>query len=177
MPVKLNLMPSGLLISKSLSKVLKTIKAINVILIVTFIVFILGIGVYFILSSISLKNTESKLEQLKSQILLQETSEQQLIILKDRLTKISAAKAFPDALKNLGSVNTILVNLSQDSSISQMDISPSKIDLTMTIRSNADLTNFIKSIEETNLFKSVLLSSFGYSSTGGYNIGVSFVGK
>jgi hypothetical protein len=177
MPVKLNLMPSGLLISKSLSKVLKTVKAINVILIAIFIIFIVGVGIYFILSSISLKNTETKVEQLKSQIVLQETSEQQLIILKDRLTKISAAKASPDSLKNLSGVNTVLANLSQDSSISQMDVSPTKIDLTMTIRSNTDLTNFIKNVEETNLFKSILLSSFGYSSTGGYNIGVSFVGK
>jgi Tfp pilus assembly protein PilN len=177
MPVKLNLLPQGLLISKSLGKALKTIKALNVILSVAFLVFALGMGAYFVLSTITLNGVQNKVDKLKTQVIAQESSEQQLILLKDRIQKISTVKALPNTFKNVENINSLLTGLSGESSISQLDVGQAKVDLSMIIKSNNDLTSFLRSVENTNLFKTVILSSFGYSPVGGYTLGISFTGK
>lgn len=177
MSVKLNLLPTDLQISKGLSSVLKTLKAVNVILLVAFMVFSLGLGAFFVLNTITLKNVEKNVSQLKTKVITLESSEQQLILLKDRLSKISSVKSIPSTLSNIKNINSFITNLSGNSSINQMDLGASKADLSMIIKSNEDLSMFLKNIESANLFKSVTLSSFGYSPAGGYNVGTSFVSK
>jgi hypothetical protein len=160
-----------------LSGILKTLKAINVILLVGFLVSALGMGAVFVLNSVTLKNVDKNVDQLKAKVIVLESSEQQLILMKDRLSKIASIKAFPSTLTNITNINSMLTGLSGNSSISQMDMGLSKVDLSMIIKSNDDLSMFLTNVKNTNLFKSVTLSSFGYSPAGGYNIGTSFVGK
>jgi hypothetical protein len=174
MPVKLNLLPQEFLVSKSLNSVLKTVRAMNVILSVAFIIFALGVGGYFLISRNTLNSTESKVDQLKTQVLAQESSEQQLILLKDRLAKISTVGSSQGTLKSIDNVDALLNGLSTNTSIEQMDAGSSKIDLSVIIKSNADLTKFMGNVADTNSFKSITLTSFGYSPLTGYALGLSF---
>ncbi len=176
MAVKLNLIPQELLISKSLNGILKTLRALNVILSVAFLIFAVGVGAFFIISKYSLTSVEKTLDQLKTQVLAQQSSEQRLILLKDRLAKISMVHKLPSVLDSITKVNSVIADLSGASLISEMDIGSNKIDLSMTIESNDDLTRLMTNIKNTKLFKTIVLSSFGYSPLSGYVLGVSFTG-
>lgn len=172
MAVNLNLLPPELAVSKSLGRVLKTLRALGVISIAVFLVFAVGLGIFFIISTISLGNLNSSISQHESQISAQESSEQQIIILKDRIAKISQAKSTPSALKTVTNFDTLLTNLSPDSTISQFNADSSKADISMGFKSNPDLTSFLQAVTTSKLFKSVILSSFGYGPNQGYSVGV-----
>jgi hypothetical protein len=172
MAVNLNLLPPELAVSKSLGKVLKTLRALGVISIAVFLIFAVGLGILFIISTISLNNLNSSISQHESQISAQEASEQQIIILKDRIAKISQAKAVSSALKTVTNFETVLANLSPDSIISQFNADSSKADISMGFKSNSDLTAFLQAVTTSKLFNSVILSSFGYGPSQGYSVGI-----
>lgn len=177
MPVKLNLLPQALMVSKSLNGVLKTIRALNVILVIAFLIFVVGIGGFFLISKSTLSSVEKNVDRLKTQIIAQESSEQQLILLKDRLSKISGIRTSRSILDNINNVNSLVSNLSVNSEISELDMDLTKIKLSMTIRSNDDLTMFMKNLGNTNIFKTIILTSFGFNPLSGYALGVNFSGS
>lgn len=173
MAVNLNLLPQDFQISKSAGNAIKTMKALGVILIVVFIVFCIGLGAFFVYSKISLNKLQSNVDELKLQVKAQEKSEQQLILLKDRLGKISSVRSSAGALSNINSMDTVLANVSEASSVDEASINPNKMNLTLSIRSNDDLSTFIGNLKNSTAFTSVSLTSFGYSSKG-YLLDVGF---
>lgn len=168
MAIKLNLLPSDILISKGLSKVLRTLKSLTVIFTVTFLIFCLGMVALFIVNKFAFDKVQNDTDKLKAQIKAQETSEQQLILIKDRLSKISAIKSRSDASNNIAGINSLVSDLSAKSRITEEDASSTKSSLSISIGSNVDLSSLIKNIEKTDAFKAVTLSSLGYSSVQGY---------
>jgi hypothetical protein len=177
MAVNFNLLPPELAVSKSLGRVLKTLRALGVISIAVFLVFAVGLGILFIISTISLNSLNNSISQQESQVSADEASEQQIIILKDRIAKISQAKLVPSALKSVINFDTLLSNLSPDSTISQFNADSSKVDISMGFKSNSDLTAFLQAVTTSKLFKSVILSSFGYGPSQGYSVGMSITGQ
>jgi hypothetical protein len=173
MPVNLNLLPPELAVSKSLGTVLKTIRALSVIAVAAFLVSVTGIVIYFVVGTINLNSLNANINQLKSQVTAQEASEQQIILLKDRIAKIEQAKAAPSALSTATKVDSFLANISAGSVINQFDADPAKADITLNLKSNADLTEFIQGVSSSTLFGSIDLSSFGFNPATGYLVGLS----
>ena len=101
MSIDFNLLPPDLFISKNLSRALKSVRALGVISIAAFLVFAIGVGAYFVFSTITLNGLTKNIDQLKTKVTAQEISEQQIILLKDRLTYIAAAKSSASALNNI----------------------------------------------------------------------------
>jgi hypothetical protein len=176
MAVNLNLLPPELAVSKNLGRALKTLRALGVIGVAAFLIFAVGLGILFIVSTINLNGLNTNVNQLKSQVSAQEASEQQIIILKDRIAKIVEAKAVPSALKTIVNVDAFLSDLSPDSTINQFNAGSTKADISMSFKSNADLTSFLQAVSVSS-FKSVILSSFSYSPSQDYSVGVSLGGQ
>lgn len=172
MPVNLNLLPPELAVSKNLGNALKTLRALGVIAIAVFLISAIGLGVFFVVSTISLNTLNTSVNQLESQVSAQEASEQQLIILKDRIAKITKAKDSPSAVKTITNVDALLSGLSADSSITQFNADPLRAEMTINFKSNSDLTAFVRSVSATKLFGSIDLSSFGFSPVAGYLVGI-----
>lgn len=169
MPVKLNLLPEELSVNKGLASVLKTIRGINIILIVTFIISSLGMGGFFIFSKISFSNLQSKVNTLKTQVKAQESSEQQLILIKDRLSKISSLKTIPNAEKSIVNIDNIVnTNILPDTRAGEISVSPISVNLSLIVASNKDLSTLIGSIKNTDMFSTVELSNLSYSPLSGY---------
>ncbi len=175
--IKLNLLPPELAVDKNLGRVLKTLKALNLILIAGFLVFTLGISAFFVVSSITLKNTLASIDTLKSQIKTRQTSEQQIVLLKDRIKKITIARNLPNSLANLSAVDPLLQSLSPDSSVTELDLDSKKIGLLINFKSTSDLTTFFENMAASTVYKSVTLSSFGFNPVAGYLAGLSIFPK
>lgn len=177
MPVNLNLLPTELSVSKSLGALLKTLRAIGVIAVAAFLVFGIGIAAYFIVVQVTLNGINTKVTTLKNQVTANEQSEQQVILLKDRLAKITSIQNLPSLLPNLIAVEPTFINLSADSAISQMQVGTAGVNLTLNIKTNSDLTAFLASVRNPDVFKTVGLTAFSLNPAIGYSLTVQTVKK
>jgi Tfp pilus assembly protein PilN len=177
MAVKLNLLPQGTSATGTLGKVLKTTKMFGVILIAFFLIFALGISAFFIVSSITLKNLNSDLDSLKSQISALESTEQQAVLLKDRLAKIKTALAIPSAIKNLEGVNPYVSNLPPAASLTELNVDAQKVDFSIQFGSTSDLSAFLRSLSETKNFPVGVLTEYSFNPASGYLVSVRLSNK
>jgi hypothetical protein len=166
MPVNLNLLPTELSVSKSLSSLLKTLKALGVIAVAAFIVTALGITAYFVVEKLALNNIDAQVNALKAQVATQEKSEQQVILLKDRLSKISLIQSLPGSLSSFLSTQSLLLNLSPNTSVNQIQVDPVGATMSLGIKTNSDLSAFLSSIQKSNSFNEVGLTAFSLSELG-----------
>src|SRR3989344_6948892 len=173
MATKINLLPPGFGVTGNLGKILKAVRMVCVIGLAFFLVFGLGISIYFIVSTITFNALKSETNSLKEQVKTLQTTEQQIVLLKDRIGKINMALGLPEAIKNLDAIEPFISNLSSSASLNQLEIDAQKIDLSFQFRSTADTSAFIKSLSDMKDFRSVVLTSFGYDSTNGYTVGIS----
>jgi hypothetical protein len=176
MPVNnLNLLPPELAVSKNLNSFLKTVRALGVIGIAAFLIFGVGVGAYFIFATISLNGINANVTKLTSQVSAQQKSEQQIVLIKDRLAKIASIRSLPDSLSNQKAIEPFLSDLSADSSLRELNIDPTFVLLSMNIKTNSDLSTFLESFQSSDVFKTVNLVSFSLSSSNGYSVEIKAV--
>lgn len=177
MSVKLNLLPPELTVSKNLNSFLKTVRMLGVVGIATFIIFGIGVGIFFIVSTISLNKITANVSVLEGQVLAQQKSEQQLILIKDRIAKINTVKNYPSALPNMETIEPFISGLSGTDSVSDMSIDTGTIALSVKIGTNSEMNRFIESLVSSDTFRSVDLTSFNLNPTTGYSIVVKAIKK
>lgn len=177
MAVKLNLLPEEFMLTGPLGRIVKFVRPLNVILLAIFLITALGMVGFFIFSSVSLNNLQSGNSSLTSQIQTQSAAQQQVVLLKDRLGKIKTIKTFPGAAKNLTDFDQTLTSLSASSLLTELDVDSQKIGASILFKSNTDLTNFVKSLRSNTAFSRVLMTTFNYSPSFGYQLGISFTKK
>ncbi len=177
MAVKLNLLPEQFNLSGPLGSIVKFVRPLNVILLALFLATALGMGGFFIFSSISLKNLGTANANLKTQIQSQSAAQQQIVLLKDRLGKIKSVQALPNSLKNLGNIGSVLSSIAGSSFVSELGVDALKTSATIVFKSNSDLTNFVKTLSSTKSFTSITLGSFNYNPTSGYLMTLDFSNK
>ncbi len=168
MAVTLNLLPTGYAVSGPLGKVLKLVRMLNVILLSGFIIFVMGLGAYFVFISAQSKNISLENDGLKSQIAAQAKTEQTIFLLKDRITKINSVHETPSSVKVFTKIEPFLASIGQNSDLIELSIDPQKFDMSVVFRTNSDLTEFLSKISNSDVFKSVTLTTFGYNPASGY---------
>jgi len=175
MAIKMNLLPPEYVVSGAVGKVLSISRSLGVILLAGFIIFIIGLAGFFIISSIQLNSLTKRSDTLKAQISTREQSEQQLVLLKDRLKKIKTAQGMPSSDKNLSNLDPIIAAIPPNASLTELSADTQKVDVSISFRNNADLANFLKSISQIKTFKSALMTTFGFNPTSGYLVSVRFL--
>jgi hypothetical protein len=177
MAAKLNLLPPDYALTGPVGQIVKFARPLNVILLALFLVTVLGMGGFFIFSSLSLKSLTADNDSLKKQIQAQSTAQQQIVLLKDRLGKIKTVQGLPTATQNLTSIDPVLVLVAGNSFLSELDVDSQKVAATIVFKSNSDLTNFLKNISLNTTYSSVSLGTFNYSPAVGYQLSLSFTKK
>jgi len=177
MAVKLNLLPPDYTLTGPVGQIVKFARPLNVILLALFLVIALGMGGFFIFSSLSLRSLAASNDSLKKQIQAQSVAQQQIVLLKDRLGKIKTVQGVATAAKNLTGIDPILALVADNSALSELGIDSQKVAMTVVFKSNSDLTNFLKGVSSNITYSSVLLGTFNYTPAGGYQVSLSFVKK
>jgi len=177
MAVKLNLLPENYTLTGPIGQIVKFARPVNVILLALFLVTALGMGGFFIFSSLSLRSLSAGNDSLKKQIQAQSAAQQQIVLLKDRISKIKTVQGLPTATKNLTNIDPILALITGNSILSELNVDSQKVTATIVFKSNSDLTNFLKSIDSNITYSSVSLGTFNYSPATGYQVNLSFIKK
>jgi Tfp pilus assembly protein PilN len=175
--VKLNLLPSDYSVSKPVANVLKIVRPLNVALLAVFLAGALGMAGFFIFSSVTLRNLNTANNSLKAQIQAQQEAQQQIVLLKDRLGKIKRIYEVPGASKNFSSMVPFINSIGETNNISEFEVEPQKISLTVAFKSNSELSRFMRSLDSQSPFATVALDSFSYNPASGYTVGMSFTVK
>lgn len=166
--INLNLLPPEYSVSGPLGKSIKLIKSLNVIFLAVFLVFVLSASAFFLISSLSLKNMQSQEDGLKSQISAQETSEQQIVLLKDRLGKIKTLNSQNDNSQIVAALDPEVGSLPGSATLSDLSISSQKTEIAVIFSDANDFSSFLKGLTNSQKFKSIVLTSFGLNPLSGY---------
>ncbi len=177
MAVKLNLLPTDYALTGPVGQIVKFARPLNVILLALFLIMVLGMGGFFVFSSLSLRNLVADNDSLKNQIQLQSVAQQQIVLLKDRLGKIKTVQAIPTATDNLNGMDPLLVLITGNSFLSELNVDVQKVTATIIFKSNSELTNFLKAVNSNTSYSSVSLGTFNYNPTAGYQISLSLIKK
>jgi Tfp pilus assembly protein PilN len=177
MAVKLNLLPADYNLTGPLGQIVKAVRPLNVILLALFLITGLGMGAYFAFSLISLNGLRAENEILKSQIQEMSAAQQQIVLLKDRLTQIKTAQAIPGASENLANISPILNLVAGNSQLSELDVDSRKTNVSIVFKSSSDLSNFLDGVSSNKKYPSVSLNAFNYSPSVGYQVNFNFLGK
>lgn len=172
-----NLLPSNLQVTKNFASAIKLLRALDVIFIVGFVIFSLAIGAFFIYSKITLGDIQKSVTQLETQVKAKEASEQRLILLKDRIVKVNTIKSSPNALKNVSNLDLLFANMSPAYALDKADIGPQRVDISLILGTNENLTTLFKNVKDSLIFTKVNLTSFSYGAGGGYSVGLNLNNK
>lgn len=177
MAVNLNLLPEELAGSKKLSSTVKILKNLSLISVVLLIVFSLGVITFLIINTTQLRSLEEQAADLQTQIRAQQTAEQKLVLLKDRLIKAKAVGNLESAGDNFNEMIPVFNSLPFDSNLTELSVDSQKIDVSMTFGSSASLTQFFEGLSSFDSFSKVTLTSFGLNPATGYVVGMRFIRK
>jgi len=125
-------------------------------------------GGFFVFSSFQLRDVSSENDALKAQITAQSTSEQRLVLIKDRLKKVRTVKGLTSSQENLANFETLNASTGASVDLTEVDISPQKVDLSVRLDSNNELTSFMTALTGSSVFEKITLTSFGFNPVGGY---------
>lgn len=174
MAVNVNLLPENLVSKKGTTSAAKVIKSVTLVSLVSTVVLAIGLTSFFLISSFTLRSSEASLENLKTQIKSQETTEQKMVLLKDRLAKIKLTKGSTSLSKPLADIKPVLDTIPAEASLGELNVDAQRVDTTIVFRDSVSLTNFFGRLTTFKNFPQITLTSFGFNPTTGYLVGIRF---
>ena len=172
--IGINLMPPELKPKGYILKISRTIKRI---ILIGFVFFLFStvilIGAILIISGrlkASIKNQES----LRLQIKAYQNTEQNLLLTKDRLTKINQIYGFEDTKEEAEVLGIVLREFPEGVIFKEAELSSDAVIITINFSSSLQLTNFIERLKFHN-FQKVELGNLSYSQQKGYEARLSLI--
>lgn len=173
---KINLVPADLRVSPKTLKYASFLYKISTVLAIFLIMAAIGLAGAFLYFSSRVKTITQEVDNLKQEVVSLEGSEQKLILTKDRLARINEIKALSSAEEGLTKFQEIknYIASSDEARIADVSINKDKVEGSVFSKSSSTLGSFLASVANSNIFKSVVLSSLGYNKVSGYAVGLLF---
>ena len=140
----------------------------GVIGVAAFLVSALGIAAFYIFNLISLNSLNANVAILKTQISAQEKTEQQIVLLENRLDKATAVLQIKSSYPNLIAIEPFLAALSGTATVNQTVITSGSLSVSVNMQQISDVASLLKSFQSSNAFKSSGLTVFNLNPKTGY---------
>lgn len=173
---EINLIPTELApkgLSVRLAQILRNVATAGFVLVVVAGV---GLGSFFLLTSLEIKNSNTRQDQLKTQIKSLESTEQSLVLLKDRISKakqVMGADTISPVIVKTDAIISVLPPSVQAKEIDIADLTK----FTVTVSDTSQLTQFMSALMAANKFLHVDLKGFSFSPASGYLVSLEFTDK
>lgn len=167
---KMNLIPKDMSISPKTVKSVKTVNYMSIVLGSALSLCVLAGIIYIVYLNTVKVSSQQQIENLKTQITNLQSSEQKLILVKDRLTKISAIQKDESIADTLDSFIDFSNSISQDSTINIMDtkLSSSKSEVTVSADSSLSINRVLGFLGSGQVYKNVVMNTLGFNPLSGY---------
>ncbi|HLD92081.1 MAG TPA: hypothetical protein VI795_01655 [Patescibacteria group bacterium] len=176
MEKRINLIPEDLTVPVSTVKLTKLINKISVFAVILLILTSLGMISAFVYFSFNLKNIDSSNLSLKAEVASLEKTEQQLILTKDRISKISLVKSLDSAnnnFKNYLEFKTITTNY-PDLKLGETVINSKGMEISITTTNTSSFVDFLKGIKEFDKYPEVSISSLSLNPKSGLLLSLTY---
>ena len=171
--MSINLLPEEFKPKGYILDLSRTVRKFAMVVVVFFLVVgLLALGSYFLLSyriNASIANQEG----LKNQIKTLEQTEQKIVLVQDRLTKIKEIKSKSSIVEEIGTLESVLEKVGENVAVSQVELKPSVAKVVVSAGSSINLTRFLGDLNSSNMYSRVVMESLDYSATDGYEMNLS----
>lgn len=169
----INLLPTELTPKSSISNISVQLRKVSIYGLVVFIVVLLTGGGYLFFLSGQLRESTVNQEQLKANISSFETTEQSVVLLKDRIKKANLVLAQDNTYSSLPDFRDLYFSLPLGTTMTDAKLAPSKTEVTLLISSSTSLVEVVRNLATLTSYKKIEIASFSFTPTAGYL--VSFV--
>lgn len=170
-----NLLPKELRPKKYIVKISKVLTNVSLIALLVFIISAITVtSVYFVISN-RLNSSQEKHEELITQIRALEETEQKIVLIKDRLEKISEMKSIVSASERVDILEDIL-NISDGiATVEGSTLTDNKANVLVSVDGSLNLTKFLSGLLISGGFKKIEMISFSFNNKVGYAMEFGFV--
>jgi len=165
MDKKINLIPEELTVPSSVVKLTKLINKFSIVSVISLILTLLVMISLFVYFSFNLKNLDSSNSSLKADVVSLEKTEQQLLLTKDKLSKILLVKSLNSADTNFENYKEFKAVASEfpDLSLGESEINSKGMEISVSSNNTSSFIAFLKKIGEFNKFPNASITSLNYS--------------
>ncbi len=135
-----------------------------------------GIGAYFLITSTEIRTSNTKQEQYKSVVKSLESTEQSLVLLKDRVGKVKTVLGLNTVGPGIEKAGAIISTFPPGIEAKEIQIAE-LTKFTVSVTDTAELTKFMSAAIAANKFKKIDLRGFSFSPSGGYLISLEMTDK
>ena len=164
----INLLPTDISPKGPVAKISNLIKNLAVISFVLFLLTALGMLAVFVLNSVQIRSLNESSEALKTSIESLETTEQGLVLVRDRLTKVKLVLADESGGDEAEGLGTVTSGLPASVALTEAVISKDVLDTTFVATDSQGLTALMARIISQEAFAKVDLVSFSFNPNAGY---------
>ena len=141
-------------------------------------VIIAGIlAAYFVINSTSLQNSIKNQNTLKESIKSLEETEQGLILVVDRLSKVKEINSKPSVLRELENLSSVLAAIPTETTITEAVLNKGATDATFMVGNSTILTQLMASLIIRTEYQRIDLLSFSFNPSLGYIVSLGFASK
>lgn len=164
----INLLPTDISPKGPVVKISSLIKNLAVISFTLFLLTAFGMLAVFVLNSVQIRSLNQTSEELKTSIKSLETTEQGLVLVKDRLSKANLVLAVESGGDEAAGLGTITAGLPASVALTEAVISKDVLETTFVATDSQGLTTLMAQIISQEAFAKVDLVSFSFNPNAGY---------
>jgi|WetSurSiteA1Bulk_404760.scaffolds.fasta_scaffold00731_6 hypothetical protein len=165
-----NLLPTELTPKGSLQKIANLIKKFSTIGFAVFIVGAVAMLSFYLINYFQLKNIVAEQKKLETSVKSLQKTEQQLILIRDRIAKAKTIWATETVIDNLNAYKKLINNLTSDIAFNDVAVDAKKTALSISINNSTSLSQFMSQLVSQNIYESIILKSFTFSQKAGYEL-------
>lgn len=176
---KINLIPSELAVPSEFVKVTKILNRITIIIASLLLIFVIVIFGLFYSFNTSIVRADQINTDLKNRISALETSEQKLVLAKDRISKIKYVQDSKSLGDEIGRFKSFISVVASNPAvlITEASLSSSGTEVTVLAKTTEDLKLFLEPLSTISVYQRIIVTSLGYSSANGYVLNVDLINK
>lgn len=169
MDKKINLIPQDLLVPNSVAKASKTIKKLSTMLAFILPVIILIGALLFGYFYVDYKKTNNLLQQAKQEVVNLEKIEMRLVVIKDRLTKISKISSQKESQNSLQKYTEIkdVVGDYPGLEMKEANVLSERIEISLASDDKALLIDCLNKLSNLDGFSSIVMTSLSFNPKSG----------
>ena len=164
----INLVTGEQAASGNIGKLRKWLIRISMVLIVLFLLLGGALGVYILILTGNINASRNRTVQIVNAIGDLETTEQQYILVTDRISKVKPKLTDASAGKNIEILSEISNSFPESIKLVESEIQPNSIKINFSTTSSLDLVILLSIFTSSDKFDQVDLDDFSFSSQSGY---------
>jgi len=167
---KINLLPPELSPQKSLLRIADILTKVLYVVVTVFLISILTFLGIFIIDNKKIKTLNTQKDMLSKQINEYQKTEQQVVLAKDRMTKIKDIWKLQGIKKALESFEELSINLPEGVLIKDAKISSAKSEVSTEAFSSLSVSKFMAYLVSSDIYKIIRLKNFSFNPNYGFRI-------